>query len=118
MRYRCNQAAAASSRRQCEQTLHTGKRLFERPAENITILSFAYDSTATHRRWPVEWVVKWQRPYINSSMGHLWKGETYPDVLYRMSNHNDQSCKVSYKMPENFPTKDSIHLKSEIDPAK
>jgi type 1 glutamine amidotransferase len=89
------------------------------PAENITILSFAYDSTATHRRWPVEWVVKYGKGRVyNSSMGHLWKGETYPDA-YRCIGFQTTMIraaewlatrKVSYEMPENFPTKDSIRL--------
>jgi hypothetical protein len=59
-------------------------------------------------------------------MGHLWKGETYPDA-YRCIGFQTTMIraaewfatgKVSYKMPENFPTKDSISLKSDTDPAK
>jgi type 1 glutamine amidotransferase len=94
------------------------------PAENITILSFAYDSSATHRMWPVEWVVSYGKGRVyNSSMGHLWRGETYPDA-WRCAGYQTTliratewlaTGKVSYPVPKDFPTKDLISLRSQAD---
>ncbi|HLG41101.1 MAG TPA: ThuA domain-containing protein [Chitinophagaceae bacterium] len=94
------------------------------PAENLTVLSYAYDSTATHRMWPVEWVVSYGDGRVyNTSMGHLWKGETYPDA-YRCIGFQTTMIrvtewlgtgKVSYPVPENFPTKNSTGLRTETD---
>ena len=93
-------------------------------AENITILSFAYDSTATHLMWPVEWVVSYGKGRVyNSSMGHLWPGETYPNA-YRCVGFQTTMIrvtewlatgKVSYPVPENFPTKNEVSLRAEKD---
>jgi len=93
-------------------------------AENIIILSYAYDSTATHRMWPVEWVVTYGKGRVyNSSMGHLWKGETYPDAYRCMGFQTTMiratewlaTGKVTYPIPKNFPTKDPISLRAETD---
>lgn len=94
------------------------------PAENLTILSFAYDSTATHRMWPMEWVVSYGKGRVySSSMGHLWRGEIYPDA-YRCAGYQTTMIrvtewlatgKVSYQIPGDFPTKDSISLRSESE---
>ena len=107
------------------QTANTEVYYFPRgPAENLTVLSYAYDSTSTHRMWPVEWIVTYgQGRVYNSSMGHLWKGETYP-VAYRCVGYQTTvvravewlaTGKVTYPLPENFPTKDSPSLKSETE---
>lgn len=92
------------------------------PAENIMVLSYAYDSTATHRMWPVEWVVAYGKGRVyNSSMGHLWRGDIYP-LAYRCIGFQTTMIratewlargKVTYPVPENFPTRDSISLRSE-----
>jgi len=91
-------------------------------AENITVLSYAFDSTATKQNWPVEWVVKYGKGRVyNSSMGHLWKGETYPPA-YRCVGFQTTMIraaewlatgKVTYPVPDDFPTKDKISLKPE-----
>ena len=91
-------------------------------AENITILSYAFDSTATKQNWPVEWVVKYGKGRVyNSSMGHLWKGEAYPQA-YRCVGFQTTMIraaewlatgKVTYGVPDDFPTKDKVSLKPE-----
>lgn len=91
-------------------------------AENIKILSYAFDSTATNKQWPVEWVVKYGKGRVyNSSMGHLWKGEIYP-VAYRCIGFQTTMIraaewlatkKVTYPIPSTFPNKNSISLRSE-----
>jgi type 1 glutamine amidotransferase len=91
-------------------------------AENLTVLSYAYDSASTHRMWPVEWVISYGKGHVyNSSMGHLWKGEVYP-LSYRCIGFQTTMIrvtewlatgKVTYPVPANFPTKDSISIKSE-----
>ncbi|SIN99109.1 ThuA domain-containing protein [Chitinophaga niabensis] len=94
------------------------------PAENLTVLSFAYDSSATHKMWPVEWIVKYGKGHVySSSMGHLWKGETYP-LSYRCIGFQTTMIrvtewlatgKVTYPVPANFPTADEISLRDEED---
>lgn len=92
------------------------------PAQNLTILSYAYDSVATHRYWPVEWLVKYGKGNVyTSSLGHLWQGETYP-VAYRCIGFQTTMIrvmqwlatgKVSYPIPSNFPTEEKISLTEE-----
>jgi type 1 glutamine amidotransferase len=105
------------------QTANTEVYYFPRgPAENLTVLSFAYDSTSTHRMWPVEWVVEYGKGRVyNSSLGHLWRGETYPPA-YRCVGYQTTVIratewlakgKVTYPVPGNFPTKNSQSLTSE-----
>lgn len=105
------------------QTANTEVYYFPRgPAENITILSFAYDSTGTRKMWPVEWTVNYGKGRVyNSSLGHLWKGEVYPPA-YRCIGYQTTvirvtewlaTGKVTYPVPADFPTKDSQSLKSE-----
>lgn len=107
------------------QTANTEVYYFPRgPAENLTVLSYAYDSTSTQKMWPVEWVVSYGKGRVyNSSMGHLWKGETYP-AAYRCVGYQTTviravewlaTGKVTHPVPENFPTKDSPSLKSESE---
>jgi type 1 glutamine amidotransferase len=91
------------------------------PANNLTVLSYAKD-TKTNINWPVEWTVTYGKGKVyNSSMGHLWKGETYP-VGYRCIGFQTTliratewlaTGKTSYKVPENFPTELNIRLNEE-----
>ena len=93
-------------------------------AENLTVLSYAFDSTATHERWPVEWIVKYGKGNVyNSSLGHLWAGDTFPPA-YRCIGFQTTvirvaewlaTGKVTYPVPANFPTKDAISLEDEDD---
>lgn len=105
------------------QTANTEVYNFPRgAAENITVLSYAYDSSATHRLWPVEWVVNYGKGHVyNSSMGHLWKGDIYPPA-YRCIGYQTTviraaewlaTGKVTYPVPSDFPGKDSVSLRSE-----
>jgi type 1 glutamine amidotransferase len=90
------------------------------PAENITVLSYARDSTS-RINWPFEWIIKYGKGRVyNSSMGHLWKGDIYPDS-YRCIGFQTSliraiewlaTGKVTYPVPANFPTKDAVSLKS------
>ena len=105
------------------QTANTEVYNFPRgSAENLTVLSYAYDSSSTHRMWPIEWVVTYGKGKVyNSSMGHLWRGDIYPPA-YRCIGFQTTvirvtewlaTGKVTYPVPANFPTKDSVSLKSE-----
>ena len=92
------------------------------PAENLTVLSYAFDS-ATHKTWPVEWVVKYGKGRVyNSSMGHLWKDEIYP-ISYRCIGFQTTMIRVvewlangktSYPVPKKFP-KENISVRDEKD---
>jgi type 1 glutamine amidotransferase len=107
------------------QTANTEVYNFPRSvAENLTVLSYAYDSSSTHKMWPVEWIVTYGKGRVyNSSMGHLWKGETYPPA-YRCIGFQTTMIraaewlatgKVTYPIPDNFPTRDSMSLGSEAE---
>ncbi len=105
------------------QTANTEVYYFARgPAQNLTVLSYALDSTGTRRMWPVEWIVEYGKGRVyNSSMGHLWKGEIYPPA-YRCVGYQTTviranewlaTGKVTYPVPGNFPTRSSPSLNSE-----
>jgi type 1 glutamine amidotransferase len=107
------------------QTANTEVYYFPRgPAQNLTVLSYALDSTGTQRMWPVEWVVRYGKGRVyNSSMGHLWKGEIYPPA-YRCVGYQTTVIratewlakgKVTFPVPDNFPTRSSLSLKNEIE---
>lgn len=91
-------------------------------AKNLTILSYAFDSTATRKYWPLEWIVKYGKGKVyTSSLGHLWHGETYP-VSYRCVGFQTTMIRVTewlatgsvtYPVPANFPTADEISLFNE-----
>lgn len=106
-------------------TAHTEVYSYPRgPAENLEILSFARDETDTQRLWPVEWVVSYGRGRIyNSSLGHLWSGEIYPDA-YRCAGFQTTLIRavewaatgiVTYQVPDDFPKGDSKSLRSVAD---
>lgn len=94
------------------------------PAENLEVLSFAYDSTDTQRRWPVEWVISYGEGRVyNSSLGHLWHGETYPEA-YRCVGFQTTLIRavewtatgeVTYPMPDDFPVEDAKNLKNKAN---
>lgn len=88
-------------------------------AENITVLSYAFDSSATRRLWPMEWVVQFGKGRVySSSMGHLWHGETFPPA-YRCIGFQTTliraaqwlaTGKVRYPIPKEFPDEHTISL--------
>lgn len=103
------------------RTVNTEVYSFPRgPAKNLSILSYAYDSTDTKKFWPVEWVVAYGKGRVyNSSLGHLWEGEEYPPA-YRCIGYQTTliraaewlaTGKVRYPVPANFPTSESTSLR-------
>ncbi len=106
------------------RTVNTEVYSFPRgPAKNMNILSYAYDSTATKKSWPVEWVVAYGKGRVyNSSLGHLWVGEEYPPA-YRCIGYQTTLIRaaewlgtgeVSYPVPANFPTRESPSLNPQL----
>ncbi len=93
-------------------------------AKNLTVLSYAYDSTGTKKYWPLEWIVQFGKGKVyTSSLGHLWHGETYP-VAYRCVGFQTTMIrvtewlatgKVTYPVPANFPTADQVSLFNDGD---
>ena len=103
------------------KTVNTEVYSFPRgPAENLTVLSSAYDSTDTKKVWPMEWVVSYGKGRVyNSSMGHLWHGEVYPES-YRCVGFQTTviratewlaTGKVTYPLPADFPDRDNSSLR-------
>lgn len=92
------------------------------PAENLTVLSYSIDPE-TNIKWPVEWVIAYGKGKVyNSSMGHLWKGDTFP-VGYRCIGFQTTLIRAtewlatgntSYKISENFPSATKISLSDEL----
>lgn len=88
------------------------------PAKSLTVLSYARDHE-TNINWPVEWTVTYGKGRVyNSSMGHLWKGETYP-VGYRCLGFQTTliratewlgTGKTTYPIPDNFPSESDIRM--------
>ena len=89
-------------------------------AENLTVLSSAYDSTDTKKTWPVEWVIAYGKGRVyNSSMGHLWHGEIYPES-YRCVGFQTTVIRaaewlatgnVTYPLPADFPDAENSSLR-------
>lgn len=107
------------------KTAHTEVYSYPRgPAENMDVLSYAFDSTDTQRLWPVEWVVSYGEGRVyNSSLGHLWSGEIYPEA-YRCVGFQTTMIRavewaatgeVTYPVPDEFPVGDAKSLKRKAD---
>ncbi|HSI76517.1 MAG TPA: ThuA domain-containing protein [Lunatimonas sp.] len=103
------------------QTVNTEVYYFPRgEAKNLEVLSYAYDSTSTQKMWPVEWVVEYGRGKVyNSSLGHLWEGETYPPA-YQCAGYQTTvvrvaewlgTGKVTFPVPSDFPTASTPSLR-------
>jgi glutathione peroxidase-family protein/type 1 glutamine amidotransferase len=91
------------------------------PAENLTVLSHAYDET-TGKNWPVEWVVKYGKGRVyNSTFGHLWRSEVEPVGIRCVGFQTTliravewlASAKVTWPVPSDFPTQVSISLQEK-----
>lgn len=107
------------------QTVNTEVYYFPRgEAKNLEVLSYAFDSTSTQKNWPVEWVVNFGKGKVyNSSLGHLWTGETYPPA-YRCAGYQTTvvrvtewlaTGKVSFPIPPDFPTANTPSLRPAED---
>ncbi|MCK5463368.1 MAG: ThuA domain-containing protein [Bacteroidales bacterium] len=91
------------------------------PAKNLTVLSYARDHE-TNINWPVEWTVDYGKGRVyNSSMGHLWKGDSYPVSLRCIGFQTTLiratewlgTGKTSYPLPDNFPSESDIRMVEE-----
>ena len=88
------------------------------PAQKLTVLSYAKE-TETGINWPVEWTVDYGKGRVyNSSMGHLWTGETYP-ISYQCVGFQTTliratewlaTGKTTYPIPKDFPTEQDLKL--------
>lgn len=87
-------------------------------AENLTVLSYATDEK-TGINWPVDWIVNYGLGHVyNGTFGHLWKDETYPNSYKCIGFQTTlirsmewlATQKVTYKVPDDFPTATKISL--------
>uniref|UniRef100_UPI004048553F ThuA domain-containing protein n=1 Tax=Mariniflexile sp. TaxID=1979402 RepID=UPI004048553F len=91
--------------------------------KNLTVLSYATDEE-NNMNWPVEWIVKYGKGRVyNSTMGHLWKGDLYYPLSFRCIGFQTTlirttewlaTGKVSWKVPDNFPTETEISLADDF----
>lgn len=88
-------------------------------AENVTVLSYAFDTPATKMNWPVEWIIKYGKGNVyNTSFGHIWAGQINPPNFQCVGLQTTlirtvewlAKGKVTYPVPANFPTKEDISL--------
>jgi type 1 glutamine amidotransferase len=94
-------------------------------AEKLKILSWA-EEPATAERWPIEWVVQYgQGRVYNSTFGHVWLDEADPvdmrcagfqTILIRALQWLAKQA-VTWPVPADFPTEDSIVLRPLGSPA-
>lgn len=89
------------------------------PAENLTVLSYAYDEP-TKKYWPIEWIVQYGKGYVyNSTFGHLWHDEKNPPAIRCIGFQTTlvrsiewlATDNVTTSIPPDFPTQESVSLK-------
>lgn len=92
------------------------------PAEEITVLSYAFDKQ-TLRNWPIEWVVNYGKGRVYSgTYGHVWHDDEQPD---RMRCVGVQTlmiralCWLGRKqempgVPDDFPTETDFSIRPEV----
>ncbi len=88
------------------------------PAENLTVLSYTYDSK-TDKNWPVDWVVNYGKGRVyNATTGHLWHDVRMPPSIQCVAFQTTflrtiqwlAGRTVSHRVPDNFPTVSEISL--------
>jgi type 1 glutamine amidotransferase len=91
------------------------------PAENLTVLSYAYDAD-TKQNWPIEWVVKYGRGNVyNSTFGHVWTGDKNPVSMRCVGFQTTfvraaewlATGRTTWPMPNRFPSEDEILVRPE-----
>lgn len=90
------------------------------PAENLTVLSFGRDEK-TQLNFPVEWVIQYgQGRVYTSTLGHVWHDQEHPEGMM-CAGHQTLIPRVvqwlagedvDAEVPPDFPTADSISLRS------
>ncbi len=89
------------------------------PAANVTVLSIAYDA-ASERHWPVDWLIEYQQGIVyNTSMGHLWPGDSYPSGFRCIAFETTLiralewlgSGQITYPVPAEFPDATTTSLR-------
>jgi hypothetical protein len=98
------------------------------PAENCTVLSYAFDGPAsgnTGRNWPIELLIAYGKGLVyNATPGHLWPGETVPDAVKDVSFQTTlvrasewlARREVFYPVPEEFNSETRVALKDIVLP--
>ncbi len=96
------------------------------PAENLTVLSYAYHPK-TQKNWPLEWVVRYGKGSVyNSTFGHVWQGDDQPismrcvgfqTTLVRTTEWL-ATGKVTRPLPENFPTETEKVVREKVPAEK
>ena len=97
------------------------------PAERLTVLTYGRH-IATDTYWPLEWVVAYGRGRVyNSSFGHIWNSDAgVPDRVRCVGFQTSliraaewlATGAVSYPVPDDFPSEDTVRLRSPAGGAK
>jgi type 1 glutamine amidotransferase len=90
------------------------------PADEVEVLSYAYDETATKQNWPIEWTVRYGRGRVyTSTLGHVWPGDEQP-VTVRDAGVQTLLVRalqwlggrpVTYPVPADFPTAEATSVR-------
>jgi hypothetical protein len=98
------------------------------PAENCTVLSYAFDGPAsgdTGKNWPIELLVAYGKGRVyNATPGHLWPGEKVPDAVKDVSFQTTlirasewlARREVFYPVPGEFNSETGVVLKDVVLP--
>jgi hypothetical protein len=88
------------------------------PAQDLTVLSYAYDEK-TDKNWPIEWVVAYGDGHVyNSTFGHVWKGDENPSSLRCVGFQTSliralewlATGEVRWPVPPDFPGTERVSL--------
>ncbi len=87
-------------------------------AKNLTVLSYSKEPK-TKLNFPTEWVVNYGKGRVyNSTFGHVWTNSEYPNSMRCVAFQTTliramqwlATKQVTWKIPSNFPDKDTISL--------
>ncbi len=92
------------------------------PAENIEILSSAFEPK-TQMNWPIEWTVQYgQGRVYTSTLGHVWKGDVQPvtvrdaavQTLLVRALQWLAKVPITLPAPADFPTENATSIRAEL----
>lgn len=90
------------------------------PAEQVDVLSYAFDASRTQQHWPIEWTVGYGEGRVyTSTLGHVWRDDTDP-VSLRCVGMQTLLIRalewlarrpVTFPAPADFPTDQAVSVR-------
>jgi len=94
------------------------------PAENVEVLSYAFDASRTQMHWPIEWTVQYGEGRVyTSTLGHVWRNDTDPISLRCVGMRTLMiralewlaDRPVTYPVPADFPSEHAVSVRPAKD---